>query len=98
IYGALYVSFTFTALLYQGTLGYTATGAAIIGLPSGILLATLSARIGGLTARYGARIFLVAGPLIVAAGQLWLARIPASSQPWQAGVRQPSTPIPPPTA
>ena len=29
---------------------------------------TLSARVGGLTARFGARIFLVAGPLIVAAG------------------------------
>ena len=41
IYGALYVSFTYTALLYQGTLGYSATGAAIIGLPAGILLATL---------------------------------------------------------
>ena len=68
IYGALYVSFTYTALLYQGTLGYSATGAAIIGLPAGILLATLSARIGGLTARFGSRIFLVAGPLIVAAG------------------------------
>ena len=48
IYGALYVSFTYTALLFQGTLGYTATGAAIIGLPAGILLATLSARIGAL--------------------------------------------------
>ena len=95
IYGALYVSFTFTALLYQGTLGYTATGAAIIGLPSGILLATLSARIGGLTARYGARIFLVAGPLIVAAGQLWLARIPASSQPWLAELGRPATLVPP---
>ena len=95
IYGALYVSFTFTALLYQGTLGYTATGAAIIGLPSGILLATLSARIGGLTARFGSRIFLVAGPLIVATGQLWLARIPASSRPWLAELGRPATLVPP---
>jgi EmrB/QacA subfamily drug resistance transporter len=95
IYGALYVSFTFTALLYQGTLGYTATGAAIIGLPSGILLATLSARIGGLTARYGSRIFLVMGPLIVAAGQLWLARIPATSRPWLAELGRPATLVPP---
>jgi EmrB/QacA subfamily drug resistance transporter len=95
IYGALYVSFTYTALLYQGTLGYTATGAAIIGLPAGILLATLSARIGALTGRFGARRFLVAGPLIVAAGQLWLARIPASSEPWQAELGNPSTLIPP---
>ncbi len=95
IYGALYVSFTYTALLYQGTLGYTATGAAIIGLPAGILLATLSARVGGLTARFGSRIFLVVGPLIVAAGQLWLARIPASSDPWLADLSHPATLIPP---
>jgi EmrB/QacA subfamily drug resistance transporter len=95
IYGALYVSFTYTALLYQGTLGYTATGAAIIGIPSGILLATLSARVGGLTARFGSRVFLVAGPLIVCAGQLWLARIPATSQPWIADLGRISTLVPP---
>jgi EmrB/QacA subfamily drug resistance transporter len=95
IYGALYVSFTYTALLYQGTLGYSATGAAIIGLPAGVLLATLSARVGGLTARYGSRIFLVAGPLIVAGGQLWLARIPATSRPWLAELGRPGTLIPP---
>jgi EmrB/QacA subfamily drug resistance transporter len=95
IYGALYVSFTYTALLYQGTLGYSATGAAIIGLPSGILLATLSARVGGLTARFGSRIFLVFGPLIVAAGQLWLARIPATSTPWLAELGRPASLVPP---
>jgi EmrB/QacA subfamily drug resistance transporter len=95
IYGALYVSFTYTALLYQGTLGYSATGAAIIGLPAGVLLATLSARVGSLTARYGSRIFLVVGPLIVAAGQLWLARIPSTSAPWIAELGRPATLVPP---
>ena len=95
IYGALYVSFTYTALLYQGTLGYSATGAAIIGLPSGILLATVSARVGGLTARFGSRLFLVAGPLIVAAGQLWLARIPSTSAPGLAELGKPATLVPP---
>lgn len=95
IYGALYVSFSYTALLYQGTLGYSATGAAIIGLPAGVLIATLSARIGGLTSRYGTRIFLVVGPLIVAAGQLWLARIPPTSTPWIADLARPASLIPP---
>src|SRR4029453_4623672 len=64
IYGALYVSFSYTPLLFQGPLGYSATGAAIIGIPSGVLLAVLSARFGTLTGRYGARPFLVTGPLI----------------------------------
>ena len=95
IYGALYVSFSYTALLYQGTLGYSATGAAIIGLPAGVLLATVSARVGALTARYGSRLFLVAGPLLVAAGYLWLARIPATSAPWVAELGKPSTLVPP---
>ena len=95
IYGALYVSFSYTALLYQGTLGYSATGAAIIGLPAGILLATVSARVGALTARFGSRVFLVAGPLLVAAGYLWLARIPVDSAPWIADLGRPASLIPP---
>ncbi|MEA2520052.1 MAG: hypothetical protein QOF49_2132 [Chloroflexota bacterium] len=95
VYGALYVSFSYTALLYQGTLGYTATGAAIIGLPAGILIATLSARVGALTSRFGSRVFLVAGPLIVAAGQLWLARIPSTSAGWVADLGHPASLIPP---
>jgi EmrB/QacA subfamily drug resistance transporter len=95
IYGALYVGFTYTALLYQGTLGYSATGAAIIGLPAGILLATVSARVGGLVGRYGSRVFLVAGPIVVASGYLWLARIPAASAPWLADLGRPASLIPP---
>jgi EmrB/QacA subfamily drug resistance transporter len=96
IYGALYVSFTYTALLYQGTLGYSATGAAMIGLPASLMITLISARVGGLTARFGARIFLVAGPLIVAAGQLWLARLPTDTEPWLAELAKPATLIPPP--
>ena len=98
IYGALYVSFSYTALLYQGTLGYSATGAAIIGLPAGILLATVSARVGALTGRFGSRVFLVAGPLLVAAGYLWLARIPVDSAPWVAELGRPASLIPPVSA
>jgi EmrB/QacA subfamily drug resistance transporter len=95
IYGALYVTFTYTALLYQGTLGYSALGTAIVGLPTGVLLALLSARVGSLVGRFGARIFLVAGPLIMAAGQLWLARIPATTAPWLAELSRPGSLIPP---
>jgi len=82
IYGALYVSFSYSSLLFQGTLGYNAEGASIIGIPSGVLLTVLSARIGSLTGRFGPRIFLVVGPLLMAAGQLWYARLPATSTPW----------------
>jgi EmrB/QacA subfamily drug resistance transporter len=95
IYGALYVGFGYTALLYQGVLGYTALGAAIVGLPAGILLTVLSARVGVLAGRFGARMFLVTGALLMAAGQLWYSRIPVTSEPWVADFAVPSTLIPP---
>jgi predicted MFS family arabinose efflux permease len=95
IYGALYANFGFQALFLQGTLGYTPLGAGLIGLPSGILLTLLSARVGGLAARYGVRPFMVAGPLVMAAGMLWWLTVPATSAPWAANVAMPATLAPP---
>ena len=95
IYGALYVSFAYTALLYQGTLGYTATAAAIIGLPGSLMIVLLSARVGRLSSRFGARFFLVLGPIVAGAGQLWLARLPTDSAPWLAELGTPASLIPP---
>lgn len=95
IYGALYVSLVYQALLLQGTLGYTAFAVALAGLPVGLLLTLLSTRVGALAARLGARPFLVVGPLLMAAGQLWLARIPATSEPWLATPQELGTLVPP---
>ena len=81
IYGALYSIFTFQALYLQGTLGYSPTAQALIGLPSGLMLTFLSARIGSIAGRIGARAFLVAGPLVMAVGLLWWLRVPANSTP-----------------
>lgn len=83
IYGALYTSGFLQSVYLQGALGYSALGAAAIGLPVGILLTVCSTRVGVLAARMGAWSFLVAGPLLMAAGLGWLARIPATSQPWR---------------
>ena len=95
VYGALYVNFWYTSLVFQGVLGYTATGAALIGLPTGVMLSLLSTRIGTLAGRIGARRFLVAGPMLMAGGLLWYARLPADSEPWKAALETPSTLIPP---
>lgn len=95
IYGALYVFLGYQAIFLQGTLGYTAIAAAIVGLPAGILLTVLSTRIGRLAGRYGPRRFLVAGPLLMAAGMVWYARIPATSTAWLADIQQPSSFVPP---
>ncbi len=95
IYGALYVTAYFQNLFIQGTLGYSPLAAAIIGLPTGLLLTILSARVGGWAGRIGARPFLVAGPVIMALGQLWFARIPASSPGWDARLESPASLAPP---
>lgn len=95
IYGALYANFGFQALFLQGTLGYSPLGAALVGLPTGIMLALLSTRIGTLSGRFGVRRFLVAGPLVMALGLLWWLRVPSSSQPWAASLADPASLAPP---
>jgi EmrB/QacA subfamily drug resistance transporter len=94
IYGALYVSFTFQGLYLQGTLGYSPTAAGAVAIPTGILLTFLSTPAGRLSARWGPRIFMTVGPILMALGLIWLARIPASSEPWLADPRVPETLVP----
>lgn len=95
IYGALYVNFSYQALVLQGVLRYTALAASVTGLPGGIMLALLSTRVGTLAGRLGPRRFLVAGPFIMALALLWLVRLPADSTAWQASLGTPSTLVPP---
>jgi MFS family permease len=95
IYGALYVTFSYQALVLQGVLGYTALGAGAVGIPVGVMLSVLSTRIGTLAGRLGARRFLVGGPLLMALAMLWYARLPADSTPWKAAFEHPSTLVPP---
>lgn len=98
IYGALYGNQWFQNLFIQGTLGYSELGAALIGLPIGIMLTLLSSRVGALAGRLGARRFLVIGPLVMAAGLLWMARIPATSAGWAARLDDPTSLVPPVSA
>jgi EmrB/QacA subfamily drug resistance transporter len=95
IYGALYVGGFYQSVLLQATLGYTATAASLSGFPTGLLLVVLSPRVGALAGRLGPKPFLVAGPLIMAAGLLWWARIPATSAAWRASLADPGTLLPP---
>ena len=95
IYAALYVLFYMQSLFLQGVLGYSPLGAGLISLPTGIAIATLSAWAGTLAGRYGARRFLVGGPLLMALGALWWLRVPPDSAPWAALASDPSTFVPP---
>jgi EmrB/QacA subfamily drug resistance transporter len=82
IYGALYVSFYYSPLFMQGTLGYTAAAAGLATVPSTVLLVLFSSRFGALAGRYGPRWFMTAGPAIMMAGILLLARVPGTSGAW----------------
>jgi predicted MFS family arabinose efflux permease len=95
IYGALYVTFYYLAIFQQGTLGYTAAGAGLSGIPGTLFLIFFSARFGSLAARYGPRWFMALGPAIMALGVIWFARIPASSTPWHFMPGNASTYVPP---
>jgi len=61
---------------------YPATLAGLVGLPSGILLILLSPRFGALAARFGARVFMTVGPLVIAAGWLWYLLVDGSVDYW----------------
>jgi MFS family permease len=84
IYGALYVSFAAEGLFFQGTLGYSPVAAGAAGLPIAILLTFLSTPAGRIAARTGPRVFMTAGPLVMAAGLVWLALVPVGTRPWLA--------------
>ena len=95
IYGALYVTQFYTAVVLQGVLGYTAMAAGLVGVPIGIMLTVLSTRIGTVAGRIGARRFLVAGPVLMSLSLLWYARLPVASDPWRASIGDPASLIPP---
>ena len=95
IYGALYVSLAFQPLFLQGTLGYSPVAAGAIGIPVALLLTFLSTPAGQLSARFGPRAFMTIGPLVMAAGLAWLARIPADSEAWRADLADPASLVPP---
>jgi EmrB/QacA subfamily drug resistance transporter len=95
IYGALYVFGYNLTLFLQGTIGWTAAAAGLSQLPGSLFLIFFSARFGQLAARYGPRLFLTVGPLLMAAAILFLARIPASTEAWALTPGDPSSWVPP---
>jgi hypothetical protein len=95
IYGALYVVLVFTAIFVQGALGYNAAAAGIATVPTLVFIAVFSPRFGKLAGQYGPRWFMAAGAAVMAAGVLWLVRIPSDSDAWLAELDIPTTLVPP---
>ena len=72
IYGALGFGGFVLGVFVQEVGEYPATLAGLVSLPSGLLLILLSPRFGALSSRFGPRIFMTTGPLVLAAGYLYL--------------------------
>jgi hypothetical protein len=62
------------------TLGWSALAAGAVGVPITVMLALFSGRVGALVPRLGARPLLVAGPALMALGQVLLAGIDAGDR------------------
>ncbi len=75
VYAGLSSLFFFLTIYLQQVAGYSALESGLVGLPATLLLFFLSRRVGALSARFGPRLFMGAGPLIAAAGVLLLLRV-----------------------
>lgn len=82
IYGAFGFGGFVLSVFVQEVGKYPATLAGLVSLPTGVLLIALSSRFGALAARFGARIFMTVGPLVVAAGWLWFLLVDANVEYW----------------
>jgi len=70
-----------TALYLQGVLGYGAVATGLAFLPAPVLIAVVSLGLAGrLSARYGEKAVLAGGLLLIIAGLLLLARVPADGR------------------
>ena len=75
VYAGLSSLFFFLTIYLQQVAGYSALASGVVGLPVTVILFALSRRFGALSARFGPRLFMGAGPLLAAAGVLLLVRI-----------------------
>ncbi|MEZ7755485.1 MFS transporter [Microbacterium paraoxydans] len=82
VYAALSLNgFVVGVYLQQGA-GLSATAAGLASLPMTILMILLSSRAGGWAGRWGPRIFMTIGPLIMAVGALMLLTVNATFDYW----------------
>ncbi|WP_261166979.1 MFS transporter [Microbacterium sp. Marseille-Q6965] len=82
IYGALSLNGFVVAVYLQEGAGLPATLAGLASLPTTILMILLSSRIGALSGRWGARIFMTVGPIVMAAGSLLLLAVAPDFDYW----------------
>jgi EmrB/QacA subfamily drug resistance transporter len=83
VYGGLSAWGFFLVLFLQQLGGYSAFRSGLATLPVTIVMFLLSRRVGGLSMRFGPRVFMAAGPLIAGVSVLALARLPVKLDYWR---------------
>ena len=82
IYGALSLNgFVISVYLQQGA-GLPATLAGLASIPTTILMVLLSSRLGALAGKWGPRLFMTLGPIVMAAGALLLLSVGEDFSYW----------------
>jgi EmrB/QacA subfamily drug resistance transporter len=74
MYGGLSILMFFLVIFLQQVADYTALSSGLTTVPVTIVMLLLSGRFGELSSRLGPRLFMAGGPLVSAAGVLWLLR------------------------
>lgn len=82
VYAALSLNGFVLAIYLQQGAGLSATLAGLASLPTTLLMIALSPRIGTLVGRWGPRLFMTAGPLIMAVGALLLLLVAEDFDYW----------------
>jgi len=82
VYGALSGWGLFTTLFLQEFSHYSALEAGLATLPVTIVMFLLSPRTGGLSMRYGPRLFMAVGPILAGVSLLAFARMPVQLDYW----------------
>ncbi len=82
VYGGLSAWGFFLVLFLQQLGGYSAFRSGLATLPVTIVMFLLSSRVGGLSMKFGPRVFMAAGPVIAGLAVLALARLPVKLDYW----------------
>lgn len=82
IYGALSLGSFIVVIFLQQVAGFSATVAALAFLPVSIANVLLSRYFGGLSGKYGPRLFMTLGPVLAGAGYLLFLRVGSRVDYW----------------
>ncbi len=82
VYGALSFGPLMVTLYLQQVVGFAATVAGFVFIPSTLCMLLLSGYFGGLAGRYGPRFFMAVGPIVASAGFLWMLLLGSHVDYW----------------